>query len=87
MLFQSFKVLRFPIQSTFTEDVDQSLPVVLKCQTVPLLKVRVYNYNMKLASQCLYHDYPGCYNIYRVSQTMRFTSLEFTNMHVPLPIS
>lgn len=37
------EVLRFPIQSTFTEDADQSLPMALKCQTVPLLKYLAFH--------------------------------------------
>ena len=37
------KVFRFPIQSTFTEDTDQSLPVVMKCQNVSLLKYLAFN--------------------------------------------
>ncbi|XP_028417902.1 nucleoporin NDC1-like [Dendronephthya gigantea] len=37
------EVLRFPLQSTFTDVSDQTLPVALKCQTVPLLKYHAFN--------------------------------------------
>lgn len=39
MLVWFFQVFRFPVHSTFSEDSDQTLPVALKCNTSPLLKV------------------------------------------------